>query len=175
MFLQERKKGKFRNLTPFFYDRKTTQSVKELNFFLTYRQTTATILQQQSIILPKKDFLKIEIAIKKILLHLSASGGAGKRSSKGRLSYFGSNDDGQKAKSQAFWPFQLLFSMNCSTMTFIFVFFPPLFYLGNSPKKRGYSHSSAESQNDLSLAYVFFGLPTTIKVCMKVGLENPLR
>ena len=144
MFLQERKKGTFRNLTPFFYDRKTTQSVKELNFFLSYRQTTATILQQQSIILPKKDFLKIEIAIKKILLHLSASG-AGERSSKGRLSCFGSNDDGQKAKTQAFWPFLVTFLNELQYHDLYFRVFPPLFYLGNSPKKRGYSRSSAES------------------------------
>ena len=135
MFLQERKKGTFRNLTPFFYDRKTTQSARELNFFLTYRQTTATILQQQSIILPKKDFLKIEIAIKKILLHLSASG-AGERSSKGRLSYFGSNDDGQKAKTQAFWPFLVTFLNELQYHDLYFCVFSSTFLLRKLPKEK---------------------------------------
>ena len=107
MFLQERKKEHLETLLHSFMIEKLHKVQKGNlgNFYLTCQQTTASILQQESIILPKKDFLEIEIAIKKILLHLSASGGAGKRSSKGRLSYFGSNDDGQKAKSQAFWPF----------------------------------------------------------------------
>ena len=106
MFLQERKKEHLETLLHSFMIEKLHKVQKGNlgNFYLTCQQTTASILQQESIILPKKDFLEIEIAIKKILLHLSASG-ARERSSKGRLSYFGSNDDGQKAKSQAFWPF----------------------------------------------------------------------